>query len=112
MIFVLQAGKNRHEHIMESIELFGTEVLPEFAERDEAIRAKKAKELEPLIEAAFARKTDDAPPMPDDYVMRAIPKQMVEMADNDQGREWMEKLADHQASGEQDDTFERGILGN
>ncbi len=36
LIFVMQAGKNRHEHIMESIELFGAEVLPEFAERDEA----------------------------------------------------------------------------
>ena len=36
LIFVMQAGHNRHEHIMESIELFGTEVLPEFVERDEA----------------------------------------------------------------------------
>ena len=36
LIFVMQAGHNRHEHIMESIELFGTEVLPEFIERDEA----------------------------------------------------------------------------
>ena len=35
VIFVLQAGRNRHEHIMESIELFGREVLPEFIERDE-----------------------------------------------------------------------------
>ena len=31
VIFVAQAGKNRHEHIMESLELFGREVLPEFA---------------------------------------------------------------------------------
>ena len=37
VIFVLQAGRNRHEDIMESIELFGREVLPEFAERDEAL---------------------------------------------------------------------------
>ena len=36
LIFVMQAGRNRHEDIMESIELFGTEVLPEFAERDPA----------------------------------------------------------------------------
>ena len=40
LIFVLQAGRNRHEHIMESIELFGAEVLPEFAERDEAARRR------------------------------------------------------------------------
>ena len=39
VIFVLQAGRNRHEHIMESLELFGREVLPEFAERDEAAPA-------------------------------------------------------------------------
>jgi alkanesulfonate monooxygenase SsuD/methylene tetrahydromethanopterin reductase-like flavin-dependent oxidoreductase (luciferase family) len=35
VIFTSQAGKNRHEHIMESLELFGREVLPEFKERDE-----------------------------------------------------------------------------
>lgn len=32
VIFVLQAGRNRHEHICESLELFGSEVLPRFAE--------------------------------------------------------------------------------
>jgi alkanesulfonate monooxygenase SsuD/methylene tetrahydromethanopterin reductase-like flavin-dependent oxidoreductase (luciferase family) len=112
LIFVLQSGKNRHEHIMESLELFGTEVMPEFKERDEAQREAKAKLLEPIVEAAMARKPADPPPMPDGYVMRAIPKQMVEMAENDQAREWMEKLADNQATGERDETFERGILGN
>ena len=30
LIFVMQAGKNRHEDIMSSLELFGREVLPEF----------------------------------------------------------------------------------
>ena len=35
VIFCSQAGKNQHEHIMESLELFGREVLPEFLERDE-----------------------------------------------------------------------------
>ena len=28
VIFVCQAGKNRHEHIMESIELVGSQVIP------------------------------------------------------------------------------------
>ena len=42
VIFVLQAGRNRHEHIMESIEMFGREVLPEFIERDEAQVAGQA----------------------------------------------------------------------
>ena len=31
LIFVMQAGRNRHEHICESIELFASEVMPEFA---------------------------------------------------------------------------------
>lgn len=56
VVFVLQAGRNRHEHIMESIELFGREVLPEFAERDEAGRAAKAERLAPAVDAALVRK--------------------------------------------------------
>ena len=55
VIFVLQAGRNRHEHIMESIELFGREILPEFAERDEAAVERKAGRLAPVIDAALAR---------------------------------------------------------
>ncbi len=35
LIFVAQCGDRKHEHIMESIELFGTQVLPEFKERHE-----------------------------------------------------------------------------
>ena len=38
------------------LELFGTEVLPEFAERDAAQEAARAKRLEPIIEAASCRK--------------------------------------------------------
>jgi alkanesulfonate monooxygenase SsuD/methylene tetrahydromethanopterin reductase-like flavin-dependent oxidoreductase (luciferase family) len=33
MIFVAQCGDRKHEHIMESIETFGKELLPEFKER-------------------------------------------------------------------------------
>src|ERR1041385_1701609 len=40
LIFVMQAGKNRHEDICESLEIFGREVLPQFQERDEAIVTK------------------------------------------------------------------------
>jgi alkanesulfonate monooxygenase SsuD/methylene tetrahydromethanopterin reductase-like flavin-dependent oxidoreductase (luciferase family) len=56
VMFVLQAGKNRHEHICESIELFGREVLPRFAEgRDEA-EAAKADRLAGAVEQALARR--------------------------------------------------------
>lgn len=56
VIFMQQAGRNRHDHICQSLELFAAEVMPEFkaevAEREE----RKAKELAPYVEAALARK--------------------------------------------------------
>src|SRR5687767_4868103 len=58
IIFVSQACKNKHEDIMESLELFGKEVLPEFIERDENATAEKAKRMEPIIDKVMARKTD------------------------------------------------------
>src|SRR5881227_2460060 len=56
VVFVSQAGKNRHEHIMESLELFGREVLPEFAERDEKLEHDKQQRLAPVIDAVMERK--------------------------------------------------------
>jgi hypothetical protein len=97
---------------MESLELFGREVLPEFAERDEAATLAKAKRMEPIVEAAMARKVDDAPRMPADYVMKALPKQMVDAANNEEAQKWMERLADDRATGDHDDEFARGILNN
>ena len=55
-IFIQQGGKNRHEHICESLELFARDVMPEFKERDAARQARKLEELAPYIEAAFERK--------------------------------------------------------
>jgi alkanesulfonate monooxygenase SsuD/methylene tetrahydromethanopterin reductase-like flavin-dependent oxidoreductase (luciferase family) len=111
VIFVQQAGCNKHEDIMESLELFGTRVLPAFKERDEQASARKAKEWEPIVEAAMDRKVDDAPRMPDDFVMRAIPKQMVEMSDNDMGRQWLDDLATKSAAGAEDEEMNRLALG-
>jgi alkanesulfonate monooxygenase SsuD/methylene tetrahydromethanopterin reductase-like flavin-dependent oxidoreductase (luciferase family) len=56
VIFVLQAGKNRHEHICESLELFASQVLPRFAEGREEREAAKADKLAGAIEAALARR--------------------------------------------------------
>jgi alkanesulfonate monooxygenase SsuD/methylene tetrahydromethanopterin reductase-like flavin-dependent oxidoreductase (luciferase family) len=56
LVFVLQAGRNRHEDICESLELFGSEVLPQFAERAEQHERDKAARLEGAIEAALARR--------------------------------------------------------
>ena len=66
VIFCSQSGKNRHEDIMESLELFGKEVLPAFLDRDEKLQQDKARRLEPVIEAAMARKpASDHPPLGD-----------------------------------------------
>ncbi len=56
MIFIMQVGANRHEHVCESMELFAREVMPEFKERDAAHVATKTRELAPYVEAALARK--------------------------------------------------------
>ena len=56
MIFVSQAGRNRHEHICESMELFAREVMPEFAERDPQHMSAKEKRLAGSIEAALSRR--------------------------------------------------------
>ena len=56
LIFIQQAGRNRHADICSSLEMFAGEVLPEFrAGRDERDAAKAA-ELAPYIEQALARK--------------------------------------------------------
>ncbi len=56
LIFVMQAGRNRHEHICESLELFGREVLPRFADRCERKDGDKAARLGPALERALARR--------------------------------------------------------
>jgi alkanesulfonate monooxygenase SsuD/methylene tetrahydromethanopterin reductase-like flavin-dependent oxidoreductase (luciferase family) len=54
--FILQAGRTRHEHICESLELFASEVMPEFAEHREEREAAKAERLATAVEAALARR--------------------------------------------------------
>ncbi len=56
VILMQQAGRNRHEDICESLELFADQVLPEFVAERDAREASKAEELAPHIEAALARK--------------------------------------------------------
>jgi hypothetical protein len=54
--FIQQGGNNRHEHICEALELFASDVMPEFKEREAERQKKKAEELAPYVEKAMARK--------------------------------------------------------
>ena len=70
VIFVSQAGRNRHEDICESLELFAKEVMPEFKERHERQERQKMERLAPAIDAALARR-DAARAASEEYVVVA-----------------------------------------
>jgi alkanesulfonate monooxygenase SsuD/methylene tetrahydromethanopterin reductase-like flavin-dependent oxidoreductase (luciferase family) len=55
LILLQQGGKYDHDHICESLELAGREVVPEFAERHVERRKAKDEELAPYIEKALAK---------------------------------------------------------
>ncbi len=96
IIFVMQAGRNRHEHIMESLELFAREVMPEFKERDEKLVAAKQKRLAKVVEAALARRVEDVPPLPKDYTITPMFRKVME---KQIGTEAIEKFQKAQAAG-------------
>ncbi|MEA2897339.1 MAG: hypothetical protein QOJ84_2954 [Bradyrhizobium sp.] len=56
IVFLQQGGKNRHDHICESLELFASAVMPQFQMRHAAREARKKAELAPHIERALRRK--------------------------------------------------------
>jgi alkanesulfonate monooxygenase SsuD/methylene tetrahydromethanopterin reductase-like flavin-dependent oxidoreductase (luciferase family) len=102
VILTSQAGRNRHEHIMESLELLGREVLPEFRDRDEQHERDKRARLEPILDQVLARKpADDHPPLPtDDYAFPAIPRAMADRMSVDEFHQMLELVADMSARGE------------
>jgi hypothetical protein len=59
----------------------------------------------------MARRDRQDPVMPPGYVMRAIPKQMVEAMDSEPASQWLDSLADKQAAGVVDEEFQRLIDG-
>jgi len=56
--FIQQSGKNKHEHICESLELFAKKVMPEFKENEINRQKKKMEDLAPYIEKAMKRKKE------------------------------------------------------
>ncbi len=61
VIFIQQGGRNRHDHICQSLELFADRVMPGFKEREDERERKKMQDLAPYIEAAMKRKKFMAP---------------------------------------------------
>jgi DNA-binding GntR family transcriptional regulator len=72
LIFVSQAGRNRHEDVCESLELFAREVMPEFKDRVGAAEEAKARRLAPAVEAALARRAPRRR-APADYAFPSLP---------------------------------------
>ena len=70
LIFISQAGRNRHEDICESLELFAREVMGEFHDRAEEIERQKTERLAPAVARALSRRE---PPetVPADYTFPA-----------------------------------------
>ncbi len=101
VIFCFQAGKNRHEHIMEALELFGREVLPEFKDRDEKQTRDKEIRLAPVVDKVMARKpASDHPPLPtDDYAFPSIPRAMADRFGSDEFHKMLDDVAAQSAMG-------------
>jgi alkanesulfonate monooxygenase SsuD/methylene tetrahydromethanopterin reductase-like flavin-dependent oxidoreductase (luciferase family) len=57
VIFIQQAGRNRHDHICESLELFSRDVMPGFKEGAEERERAKREELAPYVTEAMQRKS-------------------------------------------------------
>ncbi|MBM4265451.1 MAG: LLM class flavin-dependent oxidoreductase [Deltaproteobacteria bacterium] len=85
VIFIQQGGRNRHEHICESLELFAGEVMPEFAARAEERERAKRERLAPILERAMARKKWMRP-LEDAEIpeIHALGRQIVEQMQKDQ----------------------------
>ena len=101
VILSCSAGRNRHEHIMESLELFGREVLPEFLERDHRQQRDKSARLEPVIAAVMARKpAADHPPLDTGYEIPAYPRQDADRQEGDRFHRWLDDYRAKIAAGE------------
>ena len=101
VILATTAGKNKHEHIMESMELFAKEVLPEFKEREKEAAIKKEERMKPIIAKVMARKpASDHPPLPEGYEITATPRAIAEGKGDQNFNQWLDDYRDELAMGE------------
>lgn len=65
VMLLQQAGMYPHEHICETLQHLGRDVIPSFLERHEKAKERKLKRLEPAIADAMAKVVPTAPASPD-----------------------------------------------
>ena len=83
LIFLQQSGNYKHEHICKSLELFGTEVLPQFKERELKREKNKNEMLDPFIIAA-QQKIQKPGEMKEVPAVEAYPLMWNKMGDDNQ----------------------------
>ena len=83
VVFIQQAGRNKHEDICSSLELFAEKIMPEFESEHSKREAQKMAELQPYIDAAFARKKWMEPAKVEDLpIIKPYGKEIYEVAPN------------------------------
>jgi hypothetical protein len=73
VILVAQAGHNRHEDICQSLQMFGEEILPEFAATEPEREAAKLERLGEAMAAALERREPAREIDPVAYPAAALP---------------------------------------
>jgi len=56
VVFISQAGNNKHEDICASLNLFAQKVLPDFKNHEEKLAREKAERIAPILDKAMKRK--------------------------------------------------------
>ena len=81
--FIQQGGRNKHEHICEALELFASDVMPEFKENEEKREKEKMEELAPYLAQAMERKKW-MPQFKDEDIpeVEALGRQIIEQEKN------------------------------
>jgi alkanesulfonate monooxygenase SsuD/methylene tetrahydromethanopterin reductase-like flavin-dependent oxidoreductase (luciferase family) len=93
VVFIQQGGRNRHDHICESLELFARDVMPEFTEGEARREEEKLERLAPALERALERK-DWLPPLADEEIPELEPLgRSIAETDDPQERERRERVA-------------------
>ena len=102
VIFASQAGRNRHEHVMESLELFGARGAARVPGARGAACAREGRATRPGARAVLARKpASDHPPLADpDYEIPAIPRSTADREGSEKFHRYLDDLAEKMAAGE------------